>query len=142
MKAYLDTSVIIPLLTLDAHTFRARQFLIDIEPILWISDFAAAEFASVIARRVRTGIITERDARQIFQTFDTWVANHAQRIDLEPGDAALAQSYIRRLDLTLLAPDALHIALAHRAGATLLTFDNKMAASALALGLKIADTTP
>jgi predicted nucleic acid-binding protein len=45
---------------------------------------------------------------------------------------------IRQLDLPLLAPDALHIAMAKRAGAVLATFDTKMAASAKNLGLDLA----
>jgi predicted nucleic acid-binding protein len=47
---------------------------------------------------------------------------------------------LRRLDLTLLTPDALHIAIAARIDATLVTFDRAMATSARALGMAV--TTP
>lgn len=139
MKAYLDTSFIISLLTLDVHTLRARQFLLNAAPILWISDFSTTEFAAVIARRVRTGIITSAAAVETFRTFETWAANQAALIAISPGDCTAATSYIRRLDLALQAPDAVHIAIAHRIGATLVTFDIQMAASASALGLPIAN---
>ncbi len=46
--------------------------------------------------------------------------------------------FIRRFDLALRTPDALHIAAAGRLSAKLATFDVKMAAAATALGLEIA----
>lgn len=49
-----------------------------------------------------------------------------------------AEAFVRRLDLTLRAPDALHIAMAQRNGAALVTFDEKMAACAKALGTLVA----
>jgi predicted nucleic acid-binding protein len=45
---------------------------------------------------------------------------------------------LRRLDLTLRAPDAINIALAQRARAARATFDEKMAASATALKADLA----
>jgi predicted nucleic acid-binding protein len=45
---------------------------------------------------------------------------------------------MRRLDLTLRTPDALHIAISGRVGATLATFDEKMAAAARVVGLPVA----
>jgi hypothetical protein len=45
---------------------------------------------------------------------------------------------LRRLDLTLRTPDALNIAIAQRVGATLATFDAKMADAARALGTEVA----
>jgi predicted nucleic acid-binding protein len=52
-------------------------------------------------------------------------------------DVALATAYTRRLDLPLLAPDALHISIARRLEATLVTFDRGMAAAAGALGVAV-----
>jgi predicted nucleic acid-binding protein len=43
-------------------------------------------------------------------------------------------TFLRRLDLTLRTPDALNIAIAQRAASVLMTFDEKMAANAHALG--------
>jgi predicted nucleic acid-binding protein len=44
---------------------------------------------------------------------------------------------LRRLDLTLRAPDAINIALAQRLEATLFTFDAKMAGAAKVLGVDV-----
>jgi len=54
VQVYLDTSVIVSLFANDALNARALKFLNDEKPILFVSDFAAAEFAAAIARRVRT----------------------------------------------------------------------------------------
>jgi predicted nucleic acid-binding protein len=55
------------------------------------------------------------------------------------GDIAFAESLIRRLDLMLRTPDALNIAIAIRVGATLATFDVRMAEAARKLGAAVAD---
>jgi predicted nucleic acid-binding protein len=56
---------------------------------------------------------------------------------MDSSDFAGAEGLVRRLDLTLRTPDALHIAIARRAGAALVTFDKAMATVAGALGLSV-----
>ena len=102
-----------------------------------VSDFAAADLASAIARRVRTGELGADDARAVFATFDAWTARAAGRAETDAAAVAAAGAFLRRLDLTLRTPDALHIAIAQRVTAELLTFDRKMAASARALGTAV-----
>lgn len=70
--------------------------------------------------------------------FDAWLARAANRVEIATGDVALVTIYIRRLDLTLRTPDALHIAIARRMDAILVTFDRTMAAAARALGMAVA----
>jgi len=103
-----------------------------------VSDFAGAEFASLVARVVRTKELEKLEAQALFSKFDNWKLPSPKQIYLEPGDVAQAEALLRRLDLTLRAPDALHIAMAKRAGAALATFDAKMAASAKNLRLTLA----
>jgi hypothetical protein len=134
----LDASVLVALFTQDSFTSRADDYLRANESIVVVSDFAAAEFASSIGRRVRMKALSSQDAREGFASFDAWTARAAEGIQIEPADILTAQAFLRRLDLTLRAPDAIHIAAAQRIGATLLTFDTKMATSARALGTEIA----
>ncbi len=138
MKVYLDASVLVALLTNDPLTARADAFLRTSAPVLVLSDFAAAEFASALARRVRSKEITAEDAREAFSTLDTWASRTTQRIETTAADVKAAEAALRRLDLTLRTPDALNIAIAQRVGATLATFDAKMANSARALGTGVA----
>lgn len=135
---YLDTSVIVALLTDDALHTRADRFFRDDRPILLISDFASAEFAAVIARRVRVGAIAPDRARIGFSLLDAWSARSATRVEISSADVAVADALLRRLDMPLQTPDAIHLAIAERIGATLVTFDRQMEASARALGMAVA----
>jgi uncharacterized protein len=138
VTTYLDASVLVALFIQDALTPRADAFLRERTPLLTVSDFAAAECASAIARRVRTGRLTADEAREVFISLDAWVARATQRVETIPADVRAAEGYLRRLDLTLRTPDALNIAIAQRIGATLATFDKRMGASARALGMDLA----
>jgi len=62
----------------------------------------------------------------------------ALQIEIIAADIARAATFLRRLDLILRTPDAIHIAIAERIGATLVTFDRQMAAAARALGMAVA----
>ncbi|MGD9616467.1 MAG: PIN domain-containing protein [Alphaproteobacteria bacterium] len=59
-------------------------------------------------------------------------------MEISPADVAAATIFLRRLDLTLRTPDAFHLAIAQRLGATLVTFDRRMAGSAGTLGVAVA----
>ena len=138
MRVYLDASVLVALFTNDLFTGHADQFLRRQEPGLTVSDFAKAEFASAIARRVRTNELTTEEAQKAFSAVDVWSARAARSITVSPADIAAASAFLRRLDLPLRTPDAINIAIAERAGCTLFTFDQKMAENAKAVGVPVA----
>jgi predicted nucleic acid-binding protein len=140
VDVYLDASVIVALLANDLFTDRARMFLGSNVLALYVSDYAAAEFASVIARRVRTQQLTATDAQAAFANLDEWVRTFTQFVEAAPHDIATAASFNRRLDLTLRAPDAINIAIARRLGLALATFDTGTAACATTLGVAVAPT--
>jgi predicted nucleic acid-binding protein len=81
--------------------------------------------------------LTQPAARIVFMQFDTWLQG-TERAETIHADVATAERALRRLDMNLRAPDALNIAIAQRIGATLMTFDDKMAACAKALGVPVA----
>jgi predicted nucleic acid-binding protein len=76
-------------------------------------------------------------ARRAFAAFDAWIARAAERTLATSADITAAAAFLRRLDLPLRTPDALNIAIAQRVAAELLTFDQKLAASARALGTAV-----
>jgi len=135
---YLDASILVAVLTVEPFSERADGFVRDHPIGLIISDFAAAEFASAIARRVRMREVTVDDARSDLAAFDSWAVRSVQSIEVTAADIAVATTFLRRLDLTLRTPDAIHIAIAQRIGATLVTFDQRMTESARALGMAVA----
>jgi predicted nucleic acid-binding protein len=135
---YLDASVLVALFTDEPVSAQAQVLLHDGEDIVLVSDFAAAEFASTIARDVRNGEIARNHAIAVFSNFDGWLAQSGEFVEMKAADIAMATAYIRRLDLNLRAPDAIHIAMTQRLGATLVTFDKKMAVAARSLGTSVA----
>ena len=139
MSVYLDASVLVALFANDSLTDRADAYLRANPEELVITDFAAAEFASAIARRTRERLLTAEEARAAFSTFDAWTAREATREQITTADIAAAAAFIRRLDVALRTPDAIHIAAAQRIDAGLLTFDRQMAANARALGVDVLD---
>lgn len=104
MRTYLDASVLVALLTDDPSTIRADAFFRRHAPIPVVSDFAAAEFASALARRVRTGDIAAGAAQSAFSNLDQWIERVAERIEIGSSDVIAAAGFLRRLDLTLRTP--------------------------------------
>ena len=138
MSLYLDASVLVALFVIDPSSARAEAFLSAHPEIVVISDFAVAEFSSAVARRVRTRDLTREDGQLAFSNLDIWVARAAYREEVTTADVDAATRILRRLDVNLRTPDAIHTAIAQRLEATLVTFDRSMAAGARALGIAVA----
>ena len=139
MSIYFDTSFVVGLFV-DTDTFAtgARAFYVEADDVYVVSDFVAAEFASVIARLTRMKRLPDEEAQAIFNRFDTWRARSAESEAASEFDIRTATAIIRRLDLNIRAPDAINLAMAHRLGASIATFDRRMADNARALGITIA----
>lgn len=139
MSVYLDTSVLVALWSSDdAHSNRAEAFVRSGPMALVVSDFACAEFAAVLARHVRSDKLDAGIARKTFAEFDIWRTRSVEPLDTERSDIAAADAFLRRLDLNLRTPDAIHIGIAQRVGADLATFDKRMAVCAHELGVPLA----
>lgn len=137
MSVYLDVNVLVALFAIDPHNARADRTVGDLHDDLAVSNLSVAEFSSVIARRVRTHDLHASEARTAFANFDIWCTRNTSPVEIETTDISAATTLMRRLDLTLRTPDALHIAVAQRTGCTLLTFDTGMAKVARALGVEV-----
>jgi predicted nucleic acid-binding protein len=139
LGTYFDTSFLVGLFVdSDAFARTAKRLYIDADDPFVVSDFVAAEFASVIARLVRMGLVPENEARAIFNRFDAWRARAAKAENVASEDVRVAAETIRRLDLNIRAPDAINLAIARRLGAGIATFDSRMAENARTLGLAIS----
>ena len=137
MSCYLDTSALLPTLIAEPTTEAVYDCLGANGQELLISDFAAAEVASALTRLVRMALLTDTDASARLADFDAWRAAMSLPIDMAASDARLAYIYARRFDLGLRAPDALHLAIARRLDATLVTLDRRLAAAARELGVAV-----
>lgn len=138
MGTYLDTSFLVGLFVdNDAFAAGAKHVYVEADDPLIVSDFAAAEFASVVARLVRMTIVPMDEARATFNRFDAWRARATKTEDVTGPDILAATTIIRRLDLNLRAPDAINLAIALRLEASLATFDRRLAENARALGIAV-----
>jgi predicted nucleic acid-binding protein len=142
MKLYLDASVLVALFTTDAHSDHAAELIRPGEASILVSDFARAEFASVIGRLVRMRDLPPEDGPTVFAYFDTWIARYTRAVGIDRVDVAVAEALLRRLELGLRAPDALHIAIARRLDVTLATFDRHLEQAARVLGVATAGVAP
>jgi predicted nucleic acid-binding protein len=140
LSVYFDASLIVSMLLPDALSVRADAYIRKEAPTPIVSDFAAAEVASVVGAKLRRGALDVAGARRALDEFDTWRTTVATQSSLAADDVAVADGFLRRLDLTLRAPDALHLAIARRLGSPLATFDVRMTDAARALGLQLAPT--
>ncbi|HEY5210960.1 MAG TPA: type II toxin-antitoxin system VapC family toxin [Stellaceae bacterium] len=136
MSAYLDASVLLPSQIEEPFSAAVDAFIAG-ERELLVSDFAVAEFTSALSRLLRTGQRREDDAFGILADFETWRTARTVAVEVHPADVRLATTFVRRFDLMLRVPDALHLAMTRRLGATLVTLDRRLARAALALGFTV-----
>jgi hypothetical protein len=76
------------------------------------------------------------DASARLTDFDVWRAASTVNLDIRPADVRLANVFVRRFDLMLRAPDALHAAACQNANLLLVTMDQRLARAAEALGVR------
>jgi uncharacterized protein len=141
LSAYLDASVLLPTLIVEPTTEAVFEYLGRGDREFLVSDFAAAEVASALSRLVRMALLTEADASARLADFDAWRGATSSPTDIEASDVRLAYIYVRRFDLGLRAPDALHLAITRRLDVTLVTLDRRLINAASALGVAVEEPT-
>ena len=133
---YLDASVLIPNVIKEASSPTIEGYLASAVGPLLVSTFAAGEVASATSRLVRMGAQSSDEGRQALVDFDDWLETDATLVDVEGGDVRLATAFVRRFELMLRTPDALHVAICQRLGARLVTRDKRLAAAAAILAVE------
>lgn len=141
MISYLDASVLLPLAIEEAASAAAQAFVETHEGQLLVSEFAAAEAASGVSRLVRMGALDARDAVAALEDLDAWRLTTTELVELTPGDLRLAHLIVRRFETKLRAADAVHVAVAKRLGARLVSGDVGLRAGAELVGVECIDPT-
>jgi hypothetical protein len=136
VTAYLDASAILPILIEEAGSETVDRFITESGEAIVISEFAAAEVASALSRLVRTGILEMADATARLADFDAWRAAATDDLDMQASDIRLANVFVRRFDLRLRAPDALHAAACRRQDLLLVTLCRRLASAAEEVGVR------
>jgi predicted nucleic acid-binding protein len=127
----------LPILVKDPTSAVVDSFMSTAQEKPWVSDFAAAEVASALSRLVRTGRLQAADGTACLFDFDVWRASMTLSEEIHAVDVRLADTYVRRFDLGLRTPDALHLAIARRLDATLVTLDRRLATAGRELGIAV-----
>ncbi|HWE98746.1 MAG TPA: type II toxin-antitoxin system VapC family toxin [Caulobacteraceae bacterium] len=137
MSFYLDASVIVPTLAAQSMSHEALAFLNRSPGPFSVSDLCEAEVAAAASRMVRMSILTADRGVAMLHRFDTWLAAEGDPVATETSDFRAAIVLVRRFELKLRTPDALHLAISARLGAQLVTFDRRLALAAQAVGLTV-----
>lgn len=129
---YFDTSYLAPLILQEATSEKVEAFFVKLPTgQLYVSHWTRVEFASLIAREVRLGGLTERDALHAIGQFDELVAASFHVLAPSVSDYELAKGYVQNFATKLRAGDALHLAIASNNGAKMLyTLDEGLLSAA------------
>jgi predicted nucleic acid-binding protein len=141
LNLYLDASVLIPAVIEEPSSTAVRELFRNRPDELSVGDFAAAEVASALSRLVRIERLTATEAAERLADFDEWRASATELAEMDAHDCRLANTYVRRFDLKLRAPDALHAAICRRLGLQLATLDRRLAAAARELSISVVMPT-
>lgn len=138
MSFYLDTNVLLSLFVADANSAAVDRWFDKRPDDLLVSDFARLEFAAVISRMTRTGEMSASDATEALADCDDWILLAARLSFVQSREIAAADRLVRNFATKLAGPDAVHLASAVNLGATLVTFDQRLADAARGLGAEVS----
>ena len=129
-SAYVDTSIIGAYYSPETLSEKAESALLAIEdPVL--SNLCDVEFASLIARKQKLKDLSERQAIEILQLFDSHMAQgFYRRVSLSADHFLRARQLVAGADGSLRTLDALHLAVAVVEILPLLTADRELAKAA------------
>ena len=135
MLTYLDASVIASLLFDEPASDRVIRAVRSFGTEVLVGDFAAAEVASAVSKRVRMRIDSETIANTRLSAFDAFRSELRAEAVLDPDDIRTAERLVRAFELKLRAPDAIHAAVCLRHNYQLATLDTNLAYAARLLGV-------
>jgi uncharacterized protein len=138
LSVYLDASVILPLFIADTFSQQAEALIANNSDSIVVSDWAVLEVSNIIKKSARIGDLTIEQADDILCDFDKWRSQFTTAVLLDSRDLNQAIDLVRHKSLAVRGPDALHLAIAIRLNAILLTFDKGMTKAAQTIGLSIA----
>ena len=137
MSFYLDASFLVTLIVEEVHSATAdRWWRLHGGDTKIISGFAAAEVAATLSRGVRTQRFSEAQARAALEDFDS-LRGTCEAFAPTIETFSHAEILVRDFVTKLAAPDALHLASAMYAGASLVTFDERLAIAARMSGVDV-----
>jgi predicted nucleic acid-binding protein len=135
---YIDTSYLAPYYLPEENSEAIEKNLVKLPTgSLVISSLVRAEFASLLSRKCRAKEMDKPDARRTMTALDSHIASGTlHMLSVTSRDFDQATQWIMGMKHPLKAPDGLHLAIAARHDAVLLTLDRGLARVARWVGLK------
>jgi len=138
LKVYADASLIVSAFTDEVSSGASRAWLGSISADIFLfSKWCETEIASALSSKVRAGVWVPEHRVLVMQGIRDILGPSAQSIAIGPADFDRATALLEHSGKPLRGGDALHLAIAERAGAALFTLDRRMAEAGLGLGLDV-----
>ena len=137
---YVDTSVIVALLTVEPITREVTSWYAGLRDTPSCSDWLLTEFSSALSIKLRTGQINEAGAKRVRKEFALLAEGGLRIVPVSRGAFRHAAEMVRLHDHGLRAGDSLHLAVALELGAShMATLDGTLAANAKRKGMKLIE---
>ena len=136
MSLYLDTSLLVTLITAERDGPRVEQWLqAQASEQLLVSDWVVIEFSAALSRKLRAGQVDAARRQMALAEFSRICATSAAVLPVARSQFQTAARLADQYATGLRGGDALHLAIALENGATLCTLDRRLSDAGLALGV-------
>jgi predicted nucleic acid-binding protein len=135
---YVDTSVIVALLTVEPRTQDMTAWYAGLRDTPTCSDWLLTEFSSALSIKLRTGQISEANAKRVRKEFELLTEGGLRIVPVSRSTFRRAAEMTGLHAHGLRAGDSLHLAVALELGAShMATLDRTLAANATRNGMEL-----
>lgn len=133
---YVDTSVIVALLTVEPKTPDVTAWYAALQDTPTCADWLLTEFSSAISIKLRTGQLSEAHAKRVHKEFELLASGGLRIVPVSRTAFSRAAEMVRHHQYGLRAGDSLHLAVALELGARkVATLDTTLGKNAKRMGL-------
>lgn len=137
---YVDTSVIVPLLTTEPKTQAVTTWFAGLRDTPTASDWLLTEFYSALSIKLRTGQINEASAKRVRKEFEVLANGGLRIVSISRSAFGQAAKMVQQHKYGLRSGDSLHLAIALELGASqVATLDTTLAINAKRNGIELIE---
>ena len=135
---YVDTSVIVPLLVSEPKTQAVTTWFAGLRDTPTCADWLLTEFHSALSIKLRTGQISETNAKRVRKEFDLLTEGGLRIVPVSRNVFRHAAQMVQKHGYGLRSGDSLHLAVAlELAASQMATLDTTLAANAKRNGIEL-----
>lgn len=137
MIVYVDTSVLVALLTVEPKTKDVMAWYAGLREVPYCADWLLPEFFSAISIKLRTKQLTNAHAKLVRKEFNMLIAGGVRLVPVSRAAFKQAAELVKQHRFGLSAGDSLHLAVALELGAShIATLDGTLEKNAKRMGLE------